>query len=156
METADREILDNFIRTRNKTVQLLARVPDDWLVRQADGEDRPLGALFMHIADGVNWWMHHAMGDGRGWSYPGDGPFGRSELIDALNASEDRLVVFFEADHTRMADVFALPPDKREGDGQWIGRNRVLYLTDHEVHHRAKIALALRQWGFADFPFMPF
>ncbi len=157
MNTGDREILDHFIRTRKKTLELFGLVPEDWLGKKADGEDMTLGWLFMHIADGPDWWMNHCMQDSMGWKYPGDGPFSRDSITNALNASLKRVLAFFESkDEDRMNKKFELPPEKTEGEGHWLGRNRILYLVDHEVHHRGKILLALRQWGMTDFPFMPF
>ena len=157
MDIGDREILDHFVRTRQKTIELLERVPDDWLTRKGDGEDMTISWLFMHIADGPNWWMEHCMRDGMGWKYPGQGPFAVASIHNALSASLERVLTFFESDSTdRMGEEFELVPEKTEGDGKWLGRNRVLYLTQHEVHHRGKIILSLRQWGIADFPFMPF
>jgi len=157
MDMGDREILDHFVRSRKKTIELLERVPDELLARKAEGEDMTLGWLFMHIADGPNWWMEHCMRDGMGWQYPGDGPFARKSIHIALIASLDRVVAFFEADREdRMGKAFELVPEKTEGEGSWLGRNRILYLTDHEVHHRGKIVLSVRQWEMSDLPFMPF
>jgi uncharacterized damage-inducible protein DinB len=96
------------------------------------------------------------MQDGLGQQYPGNGPFGRDSVSNALNASLKRVLTFFESKEDRMNRRFELPLEKTEGDGSWLGRNRVLYLADHEVHHRGKTVLALRQWGMAGIPFMPF
>ncbi len=156
MNTGDREILDHFFRTRKKTLELFLRVPEDWLTRKADGEDMTLGWLFMHIADGPDWWMNYCMQDSMGWKYPGNGPFDKNAIDKALNASLKRVLGFFESEEDRMNKRFELAPEKREEDESWLGRNRILYLADHEVHHRGKILLALRQWGTTDFPFMPF
>ncbi len=156
MNTGDREILDHFIRTREKTIELFRRVPEDWLTKKADGEDMTLGRLFMHIASGPTWWMNYCMQDGLGYKYPGDGPFDRNSISTALNASLERVLAFFESEEEIMSKRFELLPEKSEGDENWLGRNRILYLGDHEVHHRGKILLALRQWGMTDFPFMPF
>ena len=157
MDLGDREILDHFDRTRRKTVDLFKRVPDDWLSRKPGGEDMTLGWLFIHIADGLDWWMEHCMRDGKGWQYPGDGPFDRITIQKGLSASVERILAFFElGDGKWMGEEFELVPEKSEGEGKWLGRNRILYLADHEVHHRAKIVLSLRQWGMRDFPFMPF
>ena len=157
MNEADKEILDHFIRTRTKTMELFEKVPDDWLARKADGEDMTLGWLFMHMADGADWWMNHCMQNGRGWEYPGDGSFDRDAIRAALRDSLKRVVSFFETgDGKNMNQVFEVPAEKREGEGRWTGRNRILYLTGHEVHHRGKIVLALRQWGMTKFPFIPF
>jgi uncharacterized damage-inducible protein DinB len=156
MNPADREILDHFARVREKTIELFEQMPDEMLGRKADGEDMTLGWLFMHIADGPDWWMEHCMQDGRGWIYPGDGPFQGEEIKGALQASLRRITEFFQAgDGERMGESFELDPEKTEGEGCWTGRNRVLYLAAHEVHHRGKMVLALRQWGADEFPFMP-
>ena len=156
MNTSDREILDHFVRTRKKTIELFSKVLDEWLSRKPDGEDMSLSWLFMHIADGPNWWMTYCMQDGGEWQYPGNGSFDKNTISDALNASLSRVVTFFESKEDRMNRRFELPLEKTEGDGSWLGRNRVLYLADHEVHHRGKIVLALRQWGMTGIPFMPF
>jgi uncharacterized damage-inducible protein DinB len=140
-----------------KTIELLERVPDEWLTRTAEGEDMSLSWLFRHVADGPDWWMNHCMQDGLGWEYFGDGTFDRSTLENALRQSMKRVLTFFEAEQLqRMGQHFSLIPEKSEGEESWSGRNRILYLADHEVHHRGKIILALRQWGMKDFPFMPF
>lgn len=150
MNDSDRQILDHFTHTRGQTIELARWVPEDLLTRTADGEDHPLGWLFLHIPDGVDWWMHHVMRDGGPWppGYKRD----KDSVIAALGASRDRLVSFFDAaDGTPMAQTFTFD-DPHEDTGRWVGRERVLYLTDHEVHHRGKIVLALRQWGRSDYP----
>ena len=127
------------------------------LTRKADGEDMTLGHLFLHIANGPNWWMNYCMQDGGGWQYSGNSPFDRNSINKALNGSLERILAFFQSEQEdRMNKRFELAPEKREEDENWLGRNRILYLADHEVHHRGKIVLALRQWGMTDFPFMPF
>ncbi len=154
MDDGDREILDHFIRTREKTIELARRTPEELLTRRAEGEGGPLNRLFIHTATGVDWWMHNVMRDGKG-----DMPsYGRDKdgILEALAASRDRLSSFFDdGSGDRMGQVFS----RKEKDGsssQYVGRDRVLYLTDHEVHHRGKIVLALRQWGFTDIPFLPY
>ena len=156
MNTSDREILDHFVHARKKTIELFRKVPDEWLGRKPDGEDMSLSWLFMHIAGGPNWWMNYCMQDGLGQQYPGNGPFDRDSVSNALKASLKRVLTFFESDEDRMHTTFELIPEKREGDGSWLGCNRILYLSDHEVHHRGEIVLALRQWGMTGIPFMPF
>ncbi len=79
----------------------------------------------------------------------------RANLLKALRASQKRLPKHFQAKNGAALNT------KYSGEWQgkkytFTGRNRVLYLTHHEVHHRGKIVLALRQWGFTDVPFLPF
>jgi len=152
MHPADREILKHFRQIRQRTIDLLERIPEEMLTRQADGEAIPLNRLFKHIAQCVDGWMGELMADGKGWpEYAND----KAAILAALESTADRLVSFFEADGgERMAQEY----DTFLDDGTpvvWTGRDRVLYLTDHEVHHRGKIVLALRQWGFGDIPKMP-
>ena len=41
------------------------------------------------------------------------------------------------------------------GVTQWVGRDRVLYLTAHELHHLGRAELALWQFGQTDLPDFP-
>jgi len=98
--------------------------------------------------------MHNVMRDGKG-----DIPsYGRDKdgILEALAASRDRLSSFFhDGSGDRMGQVLSRK-EKGSSSSQYVGRDRALYLTDHEVHHRGKIVLALRQWGFTDIPFIPY
>lgn len=149
MHDADREILAHFVRTRNKTLDLLRVVPEEWLARKPDGEKSDIAWAFHHIALGVDHWMEQCMRDGGTTDRTPRRT--RDALAAALEASRDRLARHFEAD-----DGAAMGRTFTHRDQTYVGRNRVLYLTQHESHHRGKIVLALRQWGCTDIPFLPY
>jgi uncharacterized damage-inducible protein DinB len=152
MHPADREILKHFRQIRQRTIDLVERIPEEMLTRQADGEALPLGRLFKHIAYVVDSWMDDFLHDGKGRPrYPDD----KAAILAALESTADRLTSFFEAEGGwRMEEEHPTTMDNGT-PVVWTGRDRVLYLTDHEIHHRGKIVLALRQWGFGDIPPMP-
>ncbi len=147
MNDADRCILDHYVKVRNRTIWLVKQLPDDLLARTAEGEEQSLFWLLVHIADAPTWWMTHVAKDGGTWAAPPPCSRDRASLLDGLAASRDRLVRFFEADGgRRMGETFSLRHDDGSAE-QWTGRDRVLYYTDHELHHRGRIVLALLQWG---------
>jgi uncharacterized damage-inducible protein DinB len=153
MHPADREILKHFRQIRRRTIDLLERIPEEMLTRQADGETIPLGKLFKHIAYVVDGWMGELMNDGKGHPRYADD---KASILAALESTAERLVSFFEAEDGRqMGQEYPTTLADEVTPVVWTGRDRVLYLTDHEVHHRGKIVLALRQWGFGDIPPMP-
>jgi len=147
MNDADRCILDHFARVRNRTIELARQLPGELLARTAEGEEQSLFWLLVHIADAPNWWMTHVAKDGGSWAPSPPFSKDRASVLDGLVASRDRVVHFFEADDgRRMGETFSL----RHDDGSvehWTGRDRVLYYTDHELHHRGRIVLALLQWS---------
>ena len=153
MHPADREILKHFRQIRRRTIDLVERIPEEMLTRQADGEGLPLGKLFKHIAYVVDGWMDDFLHDGKGMPKYADD---KASILAALESTAERLVNFFEAeDGRRMEQEHPTTLDDGVTPVLWTGRDRILYLTDHEVHHRGKIVLALRQWGFGDIPPMP-
>jgi len=148
---ADRHLLDHFAGVRNRTIELVECVPGELLDRTPEGERMSLRWHFVHIADGPDWWLTHVLRDGGTWGWPPPYAEQPGGLLEGLKASRDRVLRFFEAaDGGRMSEVFTTD---REGPAHgWTGRDRVVYLTDHEVHHRGRVALGLMQWGFDDFP----
>jgi len=95
MHPADHEILKHFRQIRQRTIDLVERIPEEMLTRQADGEALPLGKLFKHIAYVVDSWMDDFLQDGKGRPrYPDD----KASILAALESTADRLVSFFEAD----------------------------------------------------------
>ncbi len=155
MNDADREILNHFGRTRAKTIELAGRVPVDLLERTADGERHPLYWLFGHIAAGCDWWMHFVMRDGND-PPPAESRSDRDAILAAFHASRERVVAFFQAnDGQAMSQTFSFK-DEDGSIATFVGRDRVLYLAGHEIHHRGKIVLSLRQWGSDEIPFLPY
>jgi uncharacterized damage-inducible protein DinB len=152
----DREILAEFDRCRAVTIELLKRIPPAMLKRTAAGEEVPLGLLFQHIAAAVDGWMARCMKDGGPMPGPRPArPPARAAIVRSLEASKLRLLVFFRS--RGGAPMSAIYRSERGGKSyRFTGRDRVTYLTQHEVHHRGKIVLALRQWGFTKIPFIPF
>jgi len=97
--------------------------------------------------------LHYVLCDGQPQISERSGD--KAWVLDTLRTTRDRLLAFFTADDGQpMHRTFSFTdPDGTKT--YWIGRNRLLYLTDHEIHHRGKIVLALRQWGFTDIPHLP-
>ena len=156
MNDADRAILDHFTDIRGKTVEMLRAAPEELLARTPDAEEHPLGWQFAHIANGGDWWMNFVMQDGLGWS--GEHPSAKDAIESELARSRDRLVSFFTADDGGpMSQTYTLSEEKQpEGEvTEWVGRDRVLYLTAHELHHLGRAELALWQFGATDLPAFP-
>ncbi len=128
---------------------MLERIPDELLARVPDGEETSVLWQLVHIADGPDWWMTHVLKDGGEWSWPPRYAGSRSGVAEGLAASRDRVLRFFRA---RAGAPMAMRYSGTDPGEEWTGRDRVLYLTEHEVHHRGRIVLALRQWGFDAFP----
>lgn len=154
MHAADRELLDHFLRTREKTLELVHGIPDDLLARTPAGEAQPLYYLLAHAGCSGDWWFPHVFDDGQPERYLH--PAEKTALIAEIAYWRDRVYTFFSArDGADLGGIFHFVDD----DGtrlEWAGRNRLLYLIDHEVHHRGKIVLALRQWGVDGLPCFPF
>ena len=156
MNDADRAILDHFIHIRGKTIEMLCAVGEELLDRTANGELHPLRWQFAHIANGADWWMQYVMDDGLGWS--GDYPSQKDAILGKLAGSRDRLVSFFTPDNDDpMGRSYTMSKEKEPEGGlnEWIGRDRVLYLTAHELHHLGRAELALWQFGATDLPDFP-
>ena len=153
MHDADAEIIKAFEKTRNVTIELAKRIPAGWLSRTPDGEGAPLNALLCHAGCGEAGWLH-IFGDGGPRHVPP--PADIHAIVDAMRVSQQRTLAFFQKnDAQAMSQTFAWT-DESGQELEWHGRERLLYLIAHETHHRGKIVLALRQWGFDRFPFIPF
>ena len=154
MNAGDRQILDTFAAVRAGTIELARRVPDEWLARVADGETQPLSFLLCHAGCGEAWWMSSVLKDGGDERHPT--PELKQPVVAAIESARRRVLDYFAArDGQAMGAVFTWT-DEHGVQRQWVGRGRVLYYIGHEIHHRGKIDLALRQWGMTQIPFSPF
>lgn len=148
-----REILDTFVRTRDKTIELVETIPDDWLSRTAEGEEHSLGCLLQHIAGANARWMYRIKNETGEIITPADG-VPKSEIIGMMKKTCEETIAFFSKEGMiEKTFHFTLQGGKKcQLTGLWC----LLYLMQHEVHHRGKVVLALRQWGAKNIPFMPY
>jgi uncharacterized damage-inducible protein DinB len=145
MHEADLSILRHCAAIRDVTVELLRALPEGWLERPLPGGDGwTVRRAFLHIAAGQSWWLSGLDGQ------PG---IGDEDLLDAagiekaLRDTGQRMLDFFgssEVDH--MGPLEGHPH---------VGRDVVLYLTAHEIHHRGTVVRALWEWDLKDIPFEP-
>ncbi|MHB9027108.1 MAG: DinB family protein [Armatimonadota bacterium] len=155
MHASDRELLDHFLRTREKTIELLDCIPEEWLSRMPPGESHPLYYLLAHTGStGTHWWVCNLLKDGLEDRHIF--PTEKDALRVEMQYWRERIMTFFTVDDgANLGRVFSYV-DEEGVRREWSGRNRLLYFIDHEVHHRGKIVLALRQWGIERLPFFPF
>ncbi|MBC8145414.1 MAG: DinB family protein [bacterium] len=153
MHDADRMILEHFTAVRARTVELLAAIPDEMLERTPDSSTMSVGKEIAHLARALESWLYHVLEDGA--AEPERIGTDRVSIRAALDHSRDRLLTHFtKNDGANMSQVI----ESEYSTGApvtYIGRERVLYLTAHEVHHRGRIVVSLRQWGLDRIPTMP-
>jgi uncharacterized damage-inducible protein DinB len=154
MNKIDKEILEHFKKTREKTIEVLKLVPCEWLIRTPDGEKYSLKHLFLHAGCGEAWWMSAVIKDGGKPHYDcGDD---KDEMIVAMEDMKQRVISFFTAENGQRINRTFSWTDENGMKREWTGRDRLFYYSDHEIHHRGKIVLALRQWGMTNFPYIPY
>lgn len=149
MHVADVQIIEHFEHVRDTTVELLERVPDDLLGAIPDGMPDGIALEFYHIGVSTDWFMYTAIGDVVWEATPGFSD--RDRLLQLLLETREHPQALFSATPALLeresTNVF--------DDGRvytYSGRDWLLTTIDHEVNHRGRIALALRQMEFTDFP----
>jgi uncharacterized damage-inducible protein DinB len=149
MNDSDRDILNHFTYTRAKTLEVLHGITDEMLPRVPDADSQTVAQQFYYISRSTEWFMDTVMGDGGGevQSIPVD----RNELVQLLEVSAHRPSAFFETNPARWNEQFTATIGGGTVETH-SGRIWLLTTIDHEVHHRGRILLALRQMGVGGFP----
>lgn len=124
-------IIDNFRETRKVTIKLARAIP-------ADLYDSAVAYEVLHINRGIAGWMHGVMKDGKGhYQETSD----KQRLITYLRSSRIRILNYWKP-------IDSAPVTER-GFLDWV-----LYITSHEVHHRARLIEHVKDQG-VEIPFMP-
>ena len=149
MHPADKQIIEHFEHVRDTTIELFERVPDGLLGRVPEGMPDGIGLEFYHIAVSTNWFMDTAIGDAVWEAVPGYSD--RARLLELLLTTRERPRALLSASPELLERESTIVFD----DGRVYthnGRDWLLTTIDHEVSHRGRLTLALRQMGFTDFP----
>lgn len=146
-----REHLDRY---RGVTVQTLDMVPEEKLIWYPAIAQFSFGQHFLHIAQ-VEEFYSHGLFDGDWDSKRLDEPGGRptrEQLRERLQAARqftlDKLARLEPARLDAAVSVPNVPV-------QWPLRSWLWYLVEHEIHHKAQLAVYLRQIGLTP-PFFAF
>lgn len=124
-------IIDNFKETRKATIKLARAIPVDLY-------DACVAYELHHIGHGVAVWMNGHMQDGKGlYEETSD----KDQLLKLLRSSRTRLLSYWKA--------IGQAPVSERGFLDFV-----LYITSHEVHHRARLVRHL-EGRAVDVPFMP-
>ena len=147
-------IQEHLVRFRSVTLQTLDLVPDDKLSWKPRDDLRSFAEQFMHIAQTEDFYAQGLFGNG--WDMtrfaPPDKEMTREMLKDTLAETRAftlaKLNEFDPEDPGKPVSVPGIPIP-------WPLRGWLWYLVEHEVHHKAQLALYLRQTGITP-PFFAF
>jgi len=140
------DLREHLERFRTVTLQALDLVADDDLGWRPGPDHYTLGQQFLHIAQAEDFQVQgQSTGD---WDYERvrfpDHALGVEDLRALLNETRRRTLAALDAlDDERLGDD--LPPSS--GEPARTRRWWLWLLVEHEVHHKAQIAVYLRQMG---------
>jgi uncharacterized damage-inducible protein DinB len=147
MEMAELDDLrEHLERYRAVTLQALDLLTDDDLRWRPGSDHYTLGQQFLHIAQSEDFQIQaHLNGD---WDYERARFPARELKVDELraflNETRDRtMAALSELDEKRLSE----PLDHGKGQPIQTLRWWLWLLVEHEVHHKAQVAVYLRQMG---------
>jgi uncharacterized damage-inducible protein DinB len=148
------DLREHLKRYRDVTLQTLEFVPDDKL-GWAPGEGlRTFAGQFMHVAQAEDFYSHGFFTGEYDFSRlkppaePVTGDLLRQRLSDAHAFTDERLASLAAGKLDEVMEVPNVPV-------AWTLRSWLWYLVEHEIHHKAQLALYLRQVGITP-PFFAF
>ena len=137
-----REFAEHLERYRAVTLQTLDMVDDSELSWRPHSDMMSLGQQFVHIAQGEDFLVHAL--------FYGERDEARVRLPKQVD-STDEVRAFFEEVRTRtrasLEEIEATGLSFLVGDPPATRLSRLWGLVEHEVHHKAQIALYLRLLG---------
>ena len=140
------DLRDHLERVRAVTLQCLDLLADGDLAWRPGPSHYTLGQQFLHIAQAEDFQIQGQLfGD---WDYerarfPGH-ELGVEELRDLLNETRSRtLAALGELDAEQLNEPVNLPSGEPGQTQRWL----LWLMVQHEVHHKAQIAVYLRQMG---------
>ena len=140
-------IREHLLRYRGVTLQTLEYVPDDKLPWKPGDDVRSVAEQFLHIAR-VNEFYARGLVDGD-WNLPrvAERPaetdsraFLQAELTSSRDLVDQKIATIQPASLGEVVTVPNVPIP-------WTLRDWLWYMVEHEVHHKAQLAIYLRQLG---------
>lgn len=130
---------------RPPVCKALEATPDDKLDWSPGDNMITLGNIFMHIAEGSDWWINEIIA-GKGFT----------DYTPCPSVPKPEIAVMLDEHWKRLEDFFARAPEVLEGkyDMSKYGRDNTvtgywifLHLLEHDIHHRSQINHYLRILG---------
>lgn len=153
--TDERGVLrEHFERFRGVTLQTLDLVPADKLAWRPSQEQFSIARHFLHIAQTEDFYLHGFFGNDWNtdrFAAPQE-DLSRADLRQRLDETHAFTLKCLEGlDALRLGEFVRVPGIPVA----WSLRSWLWYVLEHEVHHKAQLALYLRQIGIVP-PFFAF
>lgn len=148
------DLREHLKRYRDVTIHTLEFVPDDKLTWSPGEGLRSFAEQFLHIAQVESFYSQGFFNGNYDFSQlkPPDGTVARGDLrqrLSGAHAFTDEKIA--SLDGAKLDEVMTVP----NVPVPWTLRSWLWYLVEHEIHHKAQLAVYLRQIGVTP-PFFAF